>query len=392
MRTISEDIKDKKYDLPLYQLNILYMSAPIVKFNTQDNPEFFLETNQRVNQYFKENNISKYANFNMKLKTAFMLSLYFVPFVLMITGVASNLWAIMGMWILMGLGMSGIGLSIMHDANHGSYSTNRSVNNALGFLINFLGAYHINWKIQHNVLHHSFTNVDGFDGDITNPVMRFSPDQKRKKIFKFQVFYAPFFYGIMTIYWAFAKDFFKLVEYAKNGLLIRQGLSLSKAMTHLIIHKIWYLAITLVLPILVVSIPWWQTVIGFIMMHFITGLVLALIFQPAHVVEETNFFVPDQTGSVENNWAIHQMKTTSNFANGSRIFSWLIGGLNYQIEHHLFPHICHVHYRNLSPIVKEVASRHNIPYHQQKTFAGALVSHFSLLNQLGTGSYDDKLA
>ncbi len=367
------------------------MPIPNIKFNTDNNPDFFLEVTKRVNSYFKENNISKYANLNMKLKTIFMLLLYFIPFGILLSGSVTSLWPILGLWVVMGFGVSGIGLSIMHDANHGAYSTNKYVNSTLGFLINFLGAYHVNWRIQHNVLHHSFTNMDGYDEDITNPVMRFSPDQKRKSIFKFQAFYAPFFYAIMTIYWSVAKDFVRLVAYGKNGLLKRQGLTLSQAMTHIIFHKIWYLAITLVLPIIILPIVWWQTLIGFFIMHFIAGMVLALIFQPAHVVEGTDFFIPNQNGSVENSWAIHQMKTTSNFAHGSIFFSWYIGGLNYQIEHHLFPNICHVHYRKISPIVREIAEKYNIPYHQHKTFLGALISHFTLLNQLGTGIYDKKM-
>ena len=125
-------------------------------------------------------------------------------------------------------------------------------------------------------------------------------------------------------------------------------------------------------------------------MQFISGMILALIFQPAHVVQETEFFVAED-GSVENNWAIHQMKTTSNFANGSVIFSWLIGGLNYQIEHHLFPNICHVHYKDIAPIVKETAKEFGVPYYHNKTFYSALVSHFTLLNELGTGAYDKRL-
>jgi len=367
------------------------MHVPVVKFNMQDQPEFFKELRKKVNKHFKDNNISKYANFNMKLKTAFMLCLYFVPFVLILTGVVSSLWPVMLMWALMGLGMSGIGLAIMHDANHGSYSKNRKVNNTLGYLVNFLGAYHINWKIQHNVLHHSFTNVEGFDGDIANPVMRFSPNQKRKKIFRYQVFYAPFLYGIMTINWLISKDFERLAKYNKRKLLAGQGLTLKKALTHAIFNKTWYLALTVVLPMIVIALPWWQILLGFLLMQFICGLLLTLIFQPAHVIEETDFYVVDDSGSIENNWAIHQLRTTANFANGSVIFSWLVGGLNYQIEHHLFPHICHIHYRNISNIVKETAKEFNIPYYQHKTFFGAIKSHFSLLNQLGTGKYDRKL-
>jgi len=368
------------------------MSTPAVKFNTKDQSEFFKALISRVNAYFKEKNISRYANFNMKFKTGFMICLYFIPLFLMLSGAVSTIWPVMLMWVLMGFGMSGIGLSIMHDANHGSYSKNKKVNNALGFLINFVGGYHINWKIQHNVLHHSYTNIDGYDDDIRGTyVFRLSPNQEAKDMYRFQAFYAPFFYAIMTIYWFTAKDFLQLKRYRENDLLKGQGLSYNKAVADALFHKIWYVCLFLILPLIMVPLAWWQIVLGFLVMHFISGLMLALIFQPAHVIEETNFYVTDEKGSVENNWAIHQMNTTANFANKSRLFSWFVGGLNYQIEHHLFPHICHVHYRHISPIVKATAAEFNVPYHQHETFFGAVKSHFSLLNQLGTGEYDRNL-
>ncbi len=367
------------------------MSAPNVKFNAYDRPEFFIELRKRVSQYFKENNISKYANLNMKLKTAFMISLYFVPFILMISGVVSSFAGVMGMYVLMGLGMSGIGLAIMHDANHGSYSRNQTVNSILGFLLNFTGGFHVNWKIQHNVLHHSFTNVHGHDEDIDKGIMRFSPDQPHKSIYKYQAFYAPFLYGLMTIYWFIGKDFIQLYRYKEKDLLKGQGLTPTSAFAQILFHKIWYVGLFIVLPLVVVNLAWWQITIGFLMMHFICGLLLALIFQPAHVIEETNFYVPDANGSVENNWAVHQMRTTANFANKSTLFSWFIGGLNFQIEHHLFPNICHVHYKDISKIVKTTAEEFDVPYYEHRTFYGALKSHFTLLNQLGTGEYDKKL-
>ncbi len=359
------------------------MDIPSLKFNNSEQPEFFKELRRKVNLYFKENDISIYANWNMKLKTAFMLCLYFVPLGLMLAGQINTWWVSMLMWLLMGFGMSGIGASVMHDANHGAYSKNKTVNRVLGFLANFVGAYHVNWKIQHNVLHHSFTNVDGLDEDISNPVMRLSPHQDQKKIFKYQKYYAPFFYGIMTLYWLVTRDFALLVRYNKKNLLAKQGLTLKKAMVHVSINKVGYVILTLVLPLILVGLPWWQVLSGFLLMHFLCGLFLALIFQPAHVTEKTDFFEPSPSGSVENNWAIHQMKTTANFAHKSIFFSWFIGGLNYQIEHHLFPNICHIHYKKLSKIVKETAQEFDLPYYQYSTFLSALQSHFNLLDQLG---------
>lgn len=369
------------------------MNIPMVKFNKKDRPEFFKELNKRVNQYFKDNKISKHANWNMKLKTVFMLCLYFVPLILMLAGVFKTFWPVLLLWVIMGFGMSGIGLSIMHDANHGSYSSRAWVNKALGFVLNFVGGYHVNWKIQHNVLHHSYTNVHEMDDDIgKDSVMRFSPNQERKRFFRFQAFYAPVLYSVMTLYWVSVKDFQQLIRYSKKNLLKGQGLSFGQALTEIIIHKSWYIVLTLVLPMILLPIAWWQVLIGFIIMHLICGLILALIFQPAHVIEETNFFQVDEEGSLENNWAIHQMQTTANFANKSTFFSWFIGGLNFQIEHHLFPNICHVHYKKISKIVQQTAAEFNIPYYQHETFLGAVRSHFSLLNDLGTGAYDRRLA
>jgi linoleoyl-CoA desaturase len=368
------------------------MKIAVVKFNNKDQKEFFKEVRRNVNKYFKDNNISRYANGAMVFKTVFMITLYFAPLVLMLTGVVSSLWPVMGMWALMGLGMAGVGFSVMHDANHGSYSKNPKVNNTLGYLINFIGGYRENWKIQHNILHHSFTNVEGFDEDIKNPTLRLSPKQEIKWFHKYQAFYAPFLYGVMTIYWYTAKDYQGLVRYKKRNLLAGQKMSFKKSIAELTFNKIWYALLMIVLPLVLIDLPWWQILLGMFLMHFICGLALGLVFQPAHVIEETSYYIPDENGNVDNNWAIHQMKTTSNFAHGNRLLSWFVGGLNYQVEHHLFPNICHIHYRKISVIVKETAAKYNVPYLQHKTFSGAIKSHFKTLYQLGSGKYDAALA
>ncbi len=369
------------------------MQQKSIRFNNQHQPEFFAVLRGRVNQYFKDNKISKHANGNMVFKTIFMIALYFTPLTLMISGIVSGTVGVLAMWVLMGLGMAGIGLSIMHDANHGAYSRNKKVNKALGYLLNFIGGYPNNWIIQHNVLHHSFTNVDGYDEDIAKEgVMRFSPTQERKPFFRYQVFYAPFLYGLMTIYWLVSKDFEQLSRYKKKNLLKQQGIKYGNAVAELIFNKIWYVGLFLVIPFMTIAQPWWVIVIGFLMMHFICGLSLALIFQPAHVITETEFFEPNESYTMENSWAIHQLKTTSNFANNSKLFTWLIGGLNHQIEHHLFPNICHIHYPKISKIVKETAEEYGIPYYHQPTFFNAVKSHFTLLRDLGTGAYDRKHA
>jgi linoleoyl-CoA desaturase len=368
------------------------MNKSAVNFNQNQLPEFYKTLRQRVNAHFKERGIPTTANANMKFKTLFMIALYSAPLFLMLSGLITSLWVMLLMWVIMGFGMSGIGLSIMHDANHGSYSTNKHVNNALGFILNYIGGYHHNWKIQHNVLHHTYTNIDGYDDDIDKEgIVRFSPTQEHKWFYRYQLFYVPFLYSIMTLYWLVFKDIQQTVRYGRLDLLSTQGLTPIKAFSQIIIYKLVYVAFTLVLPIYIMDFPWWQVLIGFLIMQAICGLILAFIFQSAHVIQETQFFKVDETGSVENSWAIHQLYTTANFANGSRFFSWFVGALNYQIEHHLFPNVCHVHYREIAPIVKQTAEEFGLPYYHHPTFWGALKSHFSLLHSLGTGAYDRKM-
>jgi len=320
----------------------------------------------------------------MFVKTAFMISLYFIPYLLMMTGVVTNTWAIMSMWAIMGFGAAGIGLSIMHDANHGAYSANKNVNKYLGRLLNVVGGSAFTWKIQHNVLHHSYTNIDGMDEDIAPvKVLRFSPHQERYGWHRFQHFYAWFFYGLMTIAWITVKDFKGLYHYRSLGLVKDDPKAFRQRIASTVLTKVVYYAYALVLPLILLPTAWWQTVLFFLLMHFITGLTLGMIFQPAHVMPETEFPLPDDEGQMENNWAIHQLLTTTNFAPKAKLFSWYVGGLNYQIEHHLFPNICHIHYQKLSKIVKQTAEEYGLPYHVQPTFYEAVRKHAVMLRDLG---------
>jgi linoleoyl-CoA desaturase len=345
---------------------------------------FFSTLNKRVNEYFKTNGISKHANLTMVLKTIFMLCLYLIPYTLVITGVFNSLGALFILCVLMGLGVAGIGLSVMHDANHGAYSNKLWVNNALGFTLNLIGGNSFNWKVQHNVLHHTFTNVHDADEDIApSPIFRMSPDAKLYPIHRFQHIYAWFFYGLLTMIWVFRKDFVKLSRYQKDGLVKRQKTNATKEWIVLISTKLAYLAYTVALPMIVLDVLWWQVLIGFFTMHFIAGFILAIIFQPAHVIESAEYPAPDTAGSLKDVWAVHQLRTTSNFAKNDRLLTWYVGGLNYQVEHHLFPHICHVHYEKISKIVGETALEFGLPYNNEDTFLDALKSHGRQLKALG---------
>ncbi len=368
----------------LAPLLILEMNIKTVRFsNDQENTAFYKELKKRVNAYFKENNKTRFGNANMVIKTIFMITLYVTPLVLIMTVVDSS-WLALLLWAVAGLGMSGIGLSIMHDANHGSYSRFSFVNKSLGYLANLVGGSDLNWRIQHNVLHHTYTNVDGMDEDIdVDGLMRFSPNQEHKRHHNYQHVYAWFLYGLLTINWFFIKDYQQIIRYNKMGLLKTQNIRFNKAFTIILLTKIAYAFVTIALPMWLAPTAWYITLIGFFLMQFISGFILSVIFQSAHVVPSSDFPKPDATGNIQTDWAINQLYNTANFANKARVFSWLIGGLNYQVEHHLFPNICHVHYKDISKIVKQTAMEYNLPYYQYITFYGAVKDHAKLLKKLG---------
>jgi linoleoyl-CoA desaturase len=302
----------------------------------------------------------------------------------MLTGVISSTPLVLLFWAVMGAGVAGIGLVLMHDANHRSVSKHSFINKLAGKSLYLLGGHPETWRHQHNTMHHGYTNIEGHDEDI-DPLefLRFSPHKKLRKVHKYQFIYAYFAYGLMTIAWITTKDFKQLTRYRKEDALGYTRKKYNQLMADLIISKILYYTVSLIIPIVFFPIAWYWTLLGFMIMHFVCGFILGIIFQTAHVVTDTDFPLPEEDGHIENSWAIHQLQTTADYAPSNRVLSWLVGGLNYQIEHHLFPTISHVHYRNIAPIVQETAAKYNLPYYVNDTFGKALGSHTRMLKQLG---------
>ncbi|MCK6648286.1 MAG: acyl-CoA desaturase [Bacteroidia bacterium] len=356
---------------------------PKIKFTNKDKTQFFNVLKQRVDHYFVEKNISQHANWKMVVKSIFMLALYYVPYSFIISGNTAG-WSFWLCWVLIGLGLAGIGMGIMHDANHGAYSSKNWVNRMMGHTVSLVGADLNNWKTQHNILHHTYTNIYDHDEDIDDKVgMRFSPSGKHQKIQRFQVFYAFFFYSLMTLYWTTSKDFMQFARYVREGHNKDIKRDRIKKFIAMIFFKVLYYSYMLVLPLLILDNPWYQIVLGFLLMHAVAGIVLSVTFQLAHVVEGTTFPVPDDKGNIENEWAIHQLNTTADFAAKNPIVTFYVGGLNYQAIHHLFPRICHVHYPDIAPIVEQTAKEFGIRYIYFPTAMEAFMSHLRMLKKLG---------
>lgn len=354
-----------------------------LRFSRKDSKNFFKTLNQRVNQYFKENKISKTGNWKLYAKSAVMFSLLLAPYALIFI-LDISLWYKLPLCMLMGIGMAGVGMNVMHDGNHGSFSKHPWINKLMGSSIYILAGNVFNWKIQHNVLHHTYTNIHGHDEDLeAGRILRFSKHAKWFPYHKFQHLYSVFLYGLLTINWAIFSDFQQMKRYTKRKLSYLNSKKPGLQWTGLIISKIVYFSIWLVVPILFLDAPWWAILIGFVAMHYTAGLILSLVFQLAHVMEDAEMPKPDNTGTMKNTWAVHQLLTTVNFSTKNRFVNWFTGGLNHQIEHHIFPHISHVHYSNIGAIVKKTAQEFNLPYNEYKTTRSALFSHFKFLKQMG---------
>lgn len=355
-----------------------------VRFTNQvDKNAFYATLRRRVDGYFKENNISKHANTAMIVKSVVLIGMYVLPFAALLYftptfGVALALWAVMG------FGVAGIGMGVMHDANHGAYSANPLINKIMGHTLNIAGGAVLNWKLQHNVLHHTYTNITHMDDDMEDKlVLKFSPHTQVKLHHQFQFIYAFFFYGILTLYWVLAKDFVQYFKFTGNGVNKNTKKENLIFFLSLVADKAAYFFVILGVPTLFFNIPLGEVVLGFVLMHFIAGIVMTVIFQLAHSVEGTTHPLPNASGVIENDWAIHQMETTVDFAPNNRLLSWYVGGLNYQVEHHLFPTICHVHYPQIAPIVAATAKEFGVSYNVNHDFGKALKAHVDFLYRVG---------
>ena len=349
-----------------------------VTFNNK-NKVFFNALKSEVDAYFEKAGIKKTGNWKLYGKTMIlipgMLGLYaLLLFVNMHWALTSFL------WLLFGLTMTAIGFNVMHDACHGSFSTKGWVNNIFGLTNNFLGGNAFMWKLKHNIIHHTYTNIDGVDDDINNmPFMRECTTQPWKPMHRYQSIYMFLLYGFTSLFMFFTDYIKYFSRHIYTTPLKKMNIS-----DHLIFWagKIFFIFFYIALPIALIGWKGW--LLGFVISQFAFGLTLAFVFQLAHVVEHAEF---DSAGvdpkRIENEWAIHQVRTTANFASKNKIVTWFVGGLNYQIEHHLFPRISHIHYPAISKIVKENCAKFELHYINFPTTRSAIVSHVRFMYNMG---------
>lgn len=348
-----------------------------VSFNYPKSP-FFTVLSERVEAYFKENKINSTGNYRLFSKAIFLFSLFVTFYVLLLT--IQPGWISVILCIGFGLNFAAIGFNIMHDGAHGSFSQKKWLNEICAYTLNIIGGSSFMWKIKHNIIHHSFVNIEEVDDDIDiQPWMRVSHGQRRYWFHKFQYFYWIILYGVTFLLWVLYLDYQKyfsrkIASYEINKISLKE---------HFIFwgSKLAYLFVYFVIPIYFVGFANWM--IGYLIMSFVTGLTISVVFQLAHVIEDVEFPKLNDQNKIDNEWAVHQVETTADFSTKNKFVTWFLGGLNFQVVHHLFPKVSHVHYPKLQKIVKETCDQFQVKYMEYKSVWAALRSHVRHLKLLG---------
>lgn len=344
-------------------------------FDTHDT-RFQNALRARVNAYFAERGISRHADARMVTKTVLFLGAAAALWAVLASGALTPLLAL-PVVLLLGVVLAGVGFNVCHDAIHGSYSSRPWVNRVLSHTFDLMGASSYTWSRAHNFVHHTYTNVPGMDHDLEpGPWLLLYQRQNPGFVYRFQHVYALVLYCFTTLVWVFKKDIEQVFSVDPRTGKRTPPRQIAQVLGWKVVH----LAVFLGVPLVWGGYALWQVAVGYLLMHAALGMVSAVVFQLAHVVESPQFPAP---AGVQHSWAAHQLLTTANFAPQSAVAGFLFGGLNRQVEHHLLAKICHVHYPQLAPIVAEVARAHGLPYHENPTFFQALASHFRTLQRFG---------
>ena len=343
-------------------------------------PSFHAVLKKRVNDHFAETGQSFTGDTKIFIKAVILTTILIALYTHLVFFTPVWYFAV-AECLLLGLTISSIGFNVMHDGSHGSFSKHRWMNTLAAISLNVLGGNAFMWNMKHCVIHHAFTNVHDIDDDLNAGVLlRLSEHQKRYKVHSFQHYYVWFLYMQLYVFWIFVSDYKKYFT-GKIGDIPLKKMDIKD---HLIFWKGKLLNLALYIVIPIIFAGWFNWLIGFIIITQLSGLVLSIVFQLAHTVEPMKFpLVNEVSGKMEDEWAVHQLKTTANFATKNKLISWFVGGLNFQVEHHLFPKISHIHYPAINKIVKQACAEYNIPYYEFPRMRHAVVSHISHLKKLG---------
>jgi len=357
---------------------------PKINYAHQEGQDFSQALKSRIRAYFEENKRSRKGDALLIQKSIPILLIWLLPYFLILT-VEMNEWLMLLLCGVIGLGFFLAGSSIMHEGCHGTFSSKPWLNKLAANSMYLLGGDKLIWLVGHNELHHAYTNIPEHDIDLESGagLLRFSEEMEWKPKHQYQQYYAFMLYSLLTITWMFLTDFLKLYKFSQLKLIRKNSDLPAKNWIQMVLIKLGVWFFWLGTPILVLDLAVWKILFGFAFLHLVAGIALTLVFQLAHLTEVSEMPLADEEGNIGNNWFVHQLYTTANWAPKSKIAHWLTGGLNHQIEHHLFPGISHVHYPALAPIVKQTAQEFGIPYFEYESFGKALTAHYQHLKEMG---------
>jgi linoleoyl-CoA desaturase len=339
---------------------------------------FHADVKERVDAYFRTSGRSRRGGWRLALKSGVILAWFAASYGLLLFGHPAA-WVTVLLAISLGLAWAGLGFDVMHDANHGSTASGPGWNRLLAFSADLIGASGAVWRQKHNVLHHTYTNVVGIDADLdAGPLLRLAPGQPRRRGHRFQHLYVWLLYMVFPLRWFFFDDFRDLATGRIGGLPFQRPRGWDLAA--LVLGKVIFFSWAVALPLLLHP-AWWIVPVALLVIGTL-GLTLATVFQLAHAIGETEFIEPSAT-PLSSDWASHQVRTTVDFARGNALLGWYLGGLNFQVVHHLFPRVSHVHYRALAPLVEAACRDHGLPYQAWPGFGSALAANVRWLRQLG---------
>jgi linoleoyl-CoA desaturase len=341
--------------------------------------EFFAELKHRVAAYLEQEGVSGRDAPAMYLKTAIIMSWLLGSYLGLLLW-AHNALQIILLSISLGLAMTGVGFSIQHDGNHGGYSKHNWINQLMALSLDLIGGSSYVWHWKHNVIHHTYSNIAHVDSDLdVGFFARLSPDHRRLSIHRFQHFYVWALYALLPFKWIFVDDYQNLL----TGKIGTQ--KFPRPSPQMLAVTLAMKAVNLFLAIL---LPLWFHPVGLVVLGFCVasvtlGIILAVVFQMAHCHERAEFPLPDANHRMSAEWATHQVATTVDFARENALLTWWLGGLNFQVEHHLFPKVCHVHYRAISKIVEATCREYGLLFRSHDTLGEALSAHARWLRRMG---------
>jgi linoleoyl-CoA desaturase len=350
-----------------------------VKFGRDDS--FYVEVRRRVEEFCRSTGRRQRDCPQMYLKTAILLTSLAGSWALLVF-VASTWWHAVLLSIVVGLTTASIGFNIQHDGSHQAYSDHAWINRLTAMTMDLIGASSYLWHWKHPVFHHTFANITGHDTDIDyGMVGRLTPHQRRRWMHRWQHFYLWPLYGIVMVKWKFFDDFKEVIRgrIAANHRIPRpKGWDL----VTFFVGKAIFVGWIFIIPSFFHA--WWVVLLFYVFIEAVLGITMSVVFLLAHMVEPADFPMPaKETGRIEKPWAIHQVETAVDFSRESRVAAWLLGGLNFQIEHHLFPRYCHVNYPAISKIVEETCKEFGVKYGEHITLMDGIKSHFRFLRELG---------